>query len=138
MPLPPLLETDPRDWALDRNNNLIIPIRYLRGLPAILQAARVKLSLAKGEWFLNIDLGQPYLETEDGTVSRSEAILGDGQFDPAKATRSMRFSLESIRGVRQVTDIRSSFAGDTRTVSVVWSADTQFGVIVDDAVLVAI
>lgn len=138
MPIPPLLETDPRDWALDEKNNLIIPIRYLRGLPAIRQAARVKLSLAKGEWFLNIDLGQPWLETDDGTVSRSDAILGDGQFDPVKATRSMRFSLESIRGVRQVTDIRSSFAGDTRTVGVVWSADTQFGPIVEDAVLVAI
>jgi len=44
-----MLETDPVDWKLDDDNDLIIPLRYTKGIQAVLQGIRIRLQLWRGE-----------------------------------------------------------------------------------------
>lgn len=122
-----LLEGDPVDWELDNDNDLIIPIRYTSGIAAVVQGIRIRLQLWRGEWFLDLDAGMPYLPTEDGViVPESAAILGQ-KFDSVKARTALRKEIFSTPGVIDVPELRITFDGPTRTLGIEFRAITKFG-----------
>ncbi len=126
------LATDPIDWALDDDFQLIVPIRYLRGLPAVRQGVRVRLMMAKGEWFLNLDVGVPWHTTDDGTVPEGQQILGNARFDSGLVNDAIRRSIARAPNILEVTDVRSVLDDETRILTITWSARTAFGDLQDD------
>ncbi len=121
-----LLEADPVDWELDDNNDLIIPLRYTSGIAAVAQGIRIRLQLWRGEWFLDLDAGMPYLPTEDGAVPESAAILGQ-KFDSVKARTAVRREILSTPGVVDIPELRITFDGPTRALGIEFRAKTAFG-----------
>lgn len=124
--MPALQVTDPVCFARDANNNLIIPLRFARGLEAILILVRTRLLLWRDEWFLDRDAGMPWLETSDGAVTERDAILGQ-VFDPAKTARAVRREILTVAGVVTVPELRCSFDGDERALSIAMVVRTRFG-----------
>jgi hypothetical protein len=121
-----VLEADPIDWKLDDDNDLIIPLSYTSGIEACLQGIRIRLQLWRGEWFLDLDAGMPYLPTEDGAVDERAAILGQ-KFDSIKTRVAVRKEILSTPGVVDVPELRTTFDGPTRTLAIEFRAKTAFG-----------
>lgn len=121
-----LTAADPVVFARDANNDLIVPLRKATGLEAVLILVRTALLLWRDEWFLNRDSGTPWLETEDGVVTERDAILGQ-PYDAAKIARTLRKVVLAVPGVSDVTQLRSSFNGDTRNMTVSMVVRTRFG-----------
>lgn len=116
--MPQLLSTDPVVFARDEQNNLIIPLRIARGLEAVAILARTRLLLWADEWFLDRSAGTRWLETEDGTVTERDAILGQ-PYDAGKIAREVRRVIlgePAIPGANDVTELKSSFDGATRSM----------------------
>ncbi len=126
------LATDPIDFELDDDFQLIVPIRFVSGLAAVRQGVRIRLRMARGEWFLNLDVGVPWDPTDDGVVTEDQAILGNPRFDSGLINSAIRRAIERTPNVIQVTEIRSSFDNGARAVTVTWSARTAFGDLQDD------
>ncbi len=126
------LATDPIDFELDDDFQLIVPIRFVRGLAAVRQGVRIRLSMARGEWFLNLDIGVPWHPTDDGVVSEDQAILGSARFDQDAINSSIRRVIERTPNVVQVIEIRSVLGNSSREVTITWSARTAFGDLQDD------
>ncbi len=129
-----LQATDPVDWELDDNFQLIVPIRYVSGIKAVRQGARLRIKLAAGEWYLNLGIGVRWLATPDGAVTEQQAIFGDSAFDEGKAVNEIRRELLTTPGLIAVTSIRASINNAERRISITWSARTQFGDIAADTV----
>ena len=53
---PVTYELDPATW------DLVVPLRILRGAPAVVQRVRCRFRFWLGEWFLDTRLGVPYRE----------------------------------------------------------------------------
>lgn len=126
MPATNALSTDPICFARDENNDLIIPLRRATGLEAVLILCRTALLLWRDEWFLNRDVGTPWLETTDGAVTEQDAILGQG-FDAAKTQRVLRKVLLGITGVTAIAELKTAFDGPTRNLTVSFVIKTRFG-----------
>lgn len=126
MPATTARSTDPVVFARDSSNDLIVPLRKASGLEAVLILVRTAWLLWRDEYFLNRDKGTPWLETEDGVVTESDAILGQ-VFDQAKIARVLRAEALAVRGVSDVAEFKSSFDGETRNVTVSALIRTQFG-----------
>lgn len=123
----PVLETDPIDFALTTGadgGDIEIPIRFSSGLDGVVQAVRIRLALFRGEWFLNLDSGIPYL-ARDG-VDESEALLGE-VFDERRALTVFRAAILDTPGVVAVNDLTAVFDSATREMTITWSAKTVFG-----------
>lgn len=118
--------TDPLVFARDENNDLIIPLRKASGLEALAILVRTAWLLWRDEWFLNRDVGTPWLETEDGVITEREAILGQ-RYDAGKAMRALRAEALAINGVRDLVGFRSSFDGATRNLAVSGVIRSDFG-----------
>lgn len=116
------------DWELDDDGDLIIPLRYTTGLKATAQGIRIRIQMFKGEWFLDQDLGVPYLESD--TVAESDAILGQ-KFNETRALNAFRSIIAATPGVESILALAVSFDRSTRTLSVEWRVRSSFGVIED-------
>lgn len=119
-----LLITDPIDWELDDDNDVVIPLRYTRGLQAVEQGIRIRLQMIKGEWFLNLDFGIAWMENE--TVPPEEAILG-GQFNKERALNAVRTMILLTPGVRRIKSLGITFNDRTRLMNIVWQVTTEWG-----------
>lgn len=116
------------DWALDLDTgDLIFPLRYTTGLEAVAQGIRIRLLSFRGEWFLDLDDGVPYLVREG--VTADEALLGQ-RWDQTKAVQAFRAAIVAAPGVDDLTRLTVEFTGATRTMSVSFEVKTSFGVIV--------
>lgn len=120
-----LPSTDPVVFARDANHDLIIPLRQAAGLEAVLILVRTAWLLWRDEWFLNRDVGMPWLETEDGVVTDRDAILGQ-VYDPAKVSRALRAEALAIPGVVDLAEFKSSFDGASRNLTVSAVVRVQF------------
>lgn len=124
------LSTDPIDFALDpATGDLVIPARFSRGLEAAVQQARICMLACRGEWFLDLDNGVPYLE-RDG-VPAEEALLGQ-KFDANKATAMMRNALANASLIVEVISLNVTFDRAARAMTVRWEGRTSFGDLVSD------
>jgi hypothetical protein len=120
------------DWAIDLDTgDLEFPLRYTTGLEAVAQAIRIRLLNFKGEWFLNLDDGIPYLARKDGSVTRAEALLGQ-RWDEQKFTAEIRTAIMAAPHVDDLPELSVVFDGPTRTASVTFKARTSFGVVEAD------
>lgn len=120
------LTADPIVLARDENNDLIVPMRFARGLEAAVILVRTALLLWRDEYYLNRDIGTPWLETEDGVVTERDAILGQ-PYDAAKIARVLKPVILGVSLVRDVTQFRTSFDGATRNLAVDCVVSTAFG-----------
>lgn len=88
------------------------------GAEQVRQQLIIKLKLWTGEWFLDTEFGTPYLQS----------ILGK-QLTLSGAIVAIRKSILEVPGVRQITAFAYRFDNATRELSVVFSADTPFGIV---------
>jgi hypothetical protein len=130
-----LLETTPVVFALDEDGDLIIPLRRLAGIPAVVQGVRTRLLMFRGEWFLNLGQGVPWMRNE--TVSQREAILGS-KLDRAKAHAAVREQILATPGINRILALRSSFDPATRSLTITWRANTVFGDTDPDTLTIAV
>lgn len=114
--------------VLDRDDcgDLIVPLRTVSGLPAVAILVRAAILLWRDEYYLNRDVGMPWLETEDGIVTEDDAILGQ-RFDAAKLERSVRGDVLKVTAVRTITDFKAAFDGAERAVSMSFTVHSDFG-----------
>lgn len=113
--------TDNRDLLLDANNNLVLvngDFQFSKGLAGVVQECRIKLSMFRGEWFLNRDVG----------ISYWQEILGRKP-DRAIAAIVSEFyqTLMGVEDVVDVTRLAVEYSGTTRTAVVRWAVKTRFG-----------
>lgn len=119
------LSTDPISLALDASGtDLVMPPRFTRGLEAVVQRLRIRLRRVRGEWFLDRDLGVPYLATD--IVPESEALLGQ-KFSAVKARTAIRDELVKDQGVVELLALAVSFESATRTLRIEFRVRTAFG-----------
>lgn len=116
------------DFELDDDGDLIIPLRFTRGLGAVAQGIRIRMQMFKGEWFLNLDTGIPYLEND--SVTEAEALLGQ-RFEQVKALAAFRKAIESAPYVQKILALAVSFDGSTRQMTVEWRVQSALGVVED-------
>lgn len=116
------------DWELDEDGDLIIPLRYVRGLAAVRQGILIRVRMFKGEWFLDLDQGIPYLEND--SVPEADALLGQ-RFDEQKALSAFRRVISATPNVQSIQSLGVSFEGSTRTLRVEWRVKSALGVVED-------
>lgn len=122
------LETDPIDLLLDADGDVTIAngdVVFSSGIPAVVQSVRLALNLFRGEWFLNLDEGVPYIAND--VVTESEAILG-GKYNEIRTRRVFRDAILAAPGVVELTSLAVSFDSATRSLSVQFQVRTEFGV----------
>ncbi len=123
--VPSLLETDRVCLACDDDGDLIVPLRFLAGVDACVQGARVRMRMFKGEWFWNQDVGIPYKEMK-GVVTPDEAIIG-AKFNRRKVDAIYRAAILRTPAIVEVKKLELDLDGRTRKLDVTWEARTQFG-----------
>jgi hypothetical protein len=123
------LVTDKRDIALDlATGDLDVSQgKFLlsSGMAAVAQAALIRVRLAKGELFLNQQLGVRLIPVP-GVVTEQEALLGQ-RFDREKFEAELRDVLESDPDVTQVLLLQVTQDRQTRRVTSKWQLRTAFG-----------
>lgn len=123
-----MLSTDPVCILLTSDGDISISATgrtsMASGLTAAVQGARARMSLIRGEWFLNLGAGVPYLE-RDG-VKASEALLGQ-VYSPVKVRTEMRKAILSTPGITEILVLTVELDPATRAVTVTWQARTTFG-----------
>ncbi len=130
--VPNLLETSQVCFArVALTWDLEFPLRLISGLEAVAVGCRTRVMMCRGEWFLDLSVGIPYLPTSDGAVPENQAILG-GKFNHVAIRQAFLQELMSVPGVVDVPTLRVSFDGATRNLEVIWVARAQFGGVVED------
>jgi hypothetical protein len=123
-----MLSTDPVCLTLTTDGDIAISAdgrtSLASGLTAAVQGARARMGLIRGEWFLDLSVGVPYLE-RDG-VTASAALLGQ-VYDPVKVRTEMRKAILSTPGVIEIILLTVELDPTTRAVTVTWRAKTLFG-----------
>ena len=97
--------------------------RFASGLQAVLQGVRARLALFRGEWFLDLDLGVPWL-ARDG-VPASAAIFGQ-KFNELRARNAIDAAIRATPGGREVTTVLLAFNAATRALIVTWQASMSW------------
>ena len=121
-----LLESDPVVFARTATGDLAFPLRLVGGIEAVGIGCRTRVLMFRGEWFLDLDVGVPWLPTDNGRVAERDAILGQ-RFDDVKVRAAFLRELLTCPGVLDVPILRASFVGETRELSVSWTVRTVFG-----------
>jgi hypothetical protein len=112
----------PRDLALDANGDLLIIGQDLAPLvaddAAILSDVEATIRFVLGEWFADTSQGIPWFQ-----------VLGVKN-PPLNALRSALFTqIGARRGITQVIEVTITQKKAARSASVVWSAQSDAGVL---------
>jgi len=83
---------------------------------AIVQAVTIRLQTFRGEWFLDVENGIPYFD---------QVLVKAPNLDAIQQT--FKREIEGVPGIKSVTALKLTFDRGNRTLSVVWSADTDLG-----------
>lgn len=118
-----MLATDPIDLALTADGDIEIPLRHTTGIAAVAQGISIRLRMFRGEWFLNLDEGVPYLEGNG--VTETAALLGQ-VFDKSKSELTIRAIIAKVPGVVSVDRVNATFDGATREMTIDWKVTTSF------------
>lgn len=118
--------TDPIVFARDARGNLEIPLRKASGLEAVGILLRAALLTWRDEYFLDRSYGTPYIETSDGYVPASDAILGQ-PYDRARVEKIIRSVVAKVAYVTAVSQVTSAYDGASRALSIAVVARTEFG-----------
>lgn len=99
------------DYTLDNEQ------AFYKNVPeAVGQAVLTRLRLWKGEWFINVEDGTPWL-TE---------ILGKRRIN-RNPDAVIKQRILGTQGVKEITDYSSAFDGNTRQLSVTCTLNTIYG-----------
>lgn len=85
------------DARLDANGDLAIPSSWVRGVEAVAQRVRVRLSTWRGEWGLDVDAGVPF-----------EAWIQARPIPQAEIEATIRREIETTSGVVRVVSLTGS------------------------------
>lgn len=117
-----------KSFALNSANDLIIEngqIVTTQGAEYVLQKVRSRLLFYRGEWFLRRDHGVPYFEevfTKPANPANVESILKE--------------TIVRTPGVRRLIEFSLNFDRATRHLSVEFSAETSYGSIDREKVVI--
>lgn len=114
-----LLATDALDARLDTDGDLYIGPNgpeLIRGIDGVAQLVAIAIRLWKGEWFLNLDAGVPWIQE----------ILGK-KFDAALIRQRLLEAVTKVPGVVEVLKLDVSFNASDRTLTVTHALRTEFG-----------
>ena len=131
------LATDQIDWKLDPVAHDLPAtgnIQMTSGIGAVVQGAKIRLLMFAGEWFLNLAQGMPWIQRPDGTVSATQAILGQ-KFNRLKTLQAIRDQLlgnvskgiAGVPGLLSLIALDCTFDGPSRMLTITWQAHTAFG-----------
>lgn len=113
--------TDPRDLKADPvSGELSIvdgDLVLISGLAAVRQAIVDRLSLVRGEWFLDTDAGIPLFDSILAVKNPRLAIVGS----------YYRAAVLEVEGVKSVTSFDLAFDRRTRVATLTFSVDTDAG-----------
>ena len=116
------------DIAADINTSDIVlqngDIMMIDDAARIAQQILITLRFWYGEWFLNTTEGTPYLEyilVKQPNMSHIRQILTE--------------QIQSVEGVKAVTDMELAFDQRERHLLVEYTADTDYGLVTDQAIL---
>lgn len=121
-----MIITDPLDLLLDSDHDIVLTddLKFVTGLQGVVQLVKIKLSMFRGENFMNLDQGVRWLPSE--TVPESRAILGN-KFSQARADSEVRSAILGSPGVNSILESLTEFNNETRNLRIQWAADTVFG-----------
>lgn len=110
----------PRDLLLGDDNDIVVTTdaQLSRGLTGVAQACRVAVQLFAEEWFLDLDVGIPYLQTILGQRRDVGQLL---------AKKAFREELLQVFGVISVVSLDTSFDSKSRTLTVTFQVRTVLG-----------
>src|SRR5438045_2986215 len=111
-----MLSTDPIDLQLDTaTGDLVVDsdCHWTSGVAGISQGIRIALQMFKGEWFLDLDEGIPYLERSG--VPADQALIGQ-KFNQSRAVTMFRETILRAPGVNTITSLAVSFDHTTRKI----------------------
>lgn len=119
-----LLETDPVVFKRTTTGDLMFPLQTVSGLEAVAIGIRTRLQMCRGEWFLDLDKGIPYLPHKG--IHNAIVILGKA-FDPVNVRAALLREILTTPGVIDVPFLRMKFDGATRVLTLAFRAKTRFG-----------
>lgn len=130
------LSTDRICWKLDPlTRDLVVPIVWLTGAAGVAQRLLVKLSMFRGEWFLDLDHGVPYLEGNG--VPSSQVILGR-KFDEPRTRATVRDMILSTPNVGELLQLDVEFDNVTRKLAIRFRVRCVFDDTTEDSELLAL
>ena len=116
------------DIAMDINTNDIVlqdgDIMMIDNAERVAQQIQITLRFWLGEWFLNTTDGVPYLEyilVKQPNMAHIRQILTE--------------QIQSVEGVKAVTNMELTFDRRERHLLVEYTADTDYGLVTDKAIL---
>jgi hypothetical protein len=116
------------DIAADINTSDIVlqngDIMMIDNAERVAQQILITLRFWYGEWFLNVNEGVPYLEyvlIKKPNMAHIRQILTE--------------QIQSVEGVKAVTDMELTFDQRERSLLVEYTADTDYGLVTDKAIL---
>jgi hypothetical protein len=110
------LETDFICWAIDPiTGDLIFPIVWLSGIPAIVQGVTCRLRLFLGEWFLKLTDGVDWQD-----------ILGE-KFNETLLYTEVSKQILATPGVTGIVSLTATFDNPSRAATVTFVASSEFG-----------
>lgn len=101
--------------------DLTLDAEVVDGADAILQDVRLRCRLFLGEWFLNTEVGVPYLQQ----------ILGTKKPNLDLVRQALRDAVEETPGVDRVLSIQVTLDKAGRTATVRFTASTDEGELAD-------
>lgn len=115
-----------RNLALDQNGEFVLAngnLTLASDGPAIQQAVQTQLRTFLGEWFLDDPnspkVGVPYFQ--------SVFVKNP---NPDLLRKAFRDAIAAVRGVKAVTELDLRFVSATRTLTVIWRAVTDSGLLI--------
>ena len=116
------------DIAMDIGTNDIVlqggDVIMIDNAERVAQQIAITLRFWSGEWFLNITEGTPYLEyilVKQPNMAHIRQILTE--------------QIQSVEGVKAVTDMELTFDQRERSLLVEYTADTDYGLVTDKVIL---
>lgn len=107
-----------RDIRIDESTRDLVvaagDLQLVEDVAAIRQDVDQALGAFKGEWFLDLDEGVPYFDVVLVKNPKAELLRS-----------AYRDRILARRGVKSLLAFEITYAPDTRTLSVEWTADTD-------------
>ncbi len=129
-----MLRDEPQDILLDADHKVVITddLQWSSGPAGITQGIKIACLIIRGEWFLDLEEGVPYLENRE--VTAGQAILG-GRFNKTKALAAYRRAILAAPGTNEIISLEVQFDPVTRRMQVDFEVKTVFGDTVADTIV---
>lgn len=105
------------DLALDPvTRDLILPVRLVAGAERVAQSVGIRLRAWRGEWFLDLGHGVPYIQEIMGKNIRPEMVEA-----------VLRAQILDVQGVKSIKSFRIEINNQTRVASVNFEVNSVEG-----------